>query len=163
MTLLELVIGIAVLAVMGLVLAGLLKGSIVSSGRSAEVVFLLSNARKALNGGGSFGGMMGDAAQAQAVGSVAPDALTLVDREGVRIAYTLSSAGELTQTSLGTSTVRAQDISGLSAQYYGRDAGYHVFEASDPSAVDLVTVSFKVPGKSRTVRMLSGSRLMNRP
>lgn len=160
LTVAELVIGIGILTTLSLVMVGILKGGLLSSSRSTETAFLLSNARKALGGGAGFEGMIPRAQQAVRVRELNPQALSLENSGGSVTAFRLSSQGELIEESGGSSVVRAQGLEGLSVSYYGTDGGYRVAESTSPQAARLVVLSFSVPGKSRRLRLFSGAALV---
>lgn len=161
LTLLELVLGIAILAGLGLVLLPLLKGSILLSGRSAEEVFLLSNARKVLTGSGPFKGILWKTQQAARVMEADPKSLSLVGPDEGTMTYLLSGKGELVELSPVTNQVRATGLEGLSFSYFARDDDFHVYETTSPAAASLLVLSFSLPAKARKIRFLSGAKLEN--
>lgn len=167
MTALELIISVAVLGTLGLVLLGLLRASILSSGRSSEQAFILSIGRKALGGSGSFSGILWACRQAAGVKSLEPNALVLATPESSRLTYTLSPQGELRfdRHEAGSSKLEtpAKGLAGLAFRYYSRGPDYRVIESTSAEAASLVLVSLEVPAKTRTLRLLSGARLMNHP
>lgn len=165
LTALELIIGVGVLATLGLVLLGLLRASILSSGRSAERTFILSAARKALGGSDAFNGIVSDCQQATDVKALNPGKLSLGTPEGSWLTYDLPPSGRLLysgpETGGLTIDTKAKGLAGLSFRYYGRGADYRVFESTAATGASLVTVSFEVPAKARTLRLFAGSRLLN--
>jgi prepilin-type N-terminal cleavage/methylation domain-containing protein len=161
-TVMELMIGVAVFSILGLVLLGLLRGGILSSGRSAQEAFLLSNARKAMAGSGPRPGLLDDLQQASAVKAQGAESLALVDPLGSETDYGVYE-GELFAVRAGTAAAVGSRVTGLSAAYFARTPDFRVEESTDPATADLVVVSVAVQGRTHGLRVLSGARLMNGP
>jgi prepilin-type N-terminal cleavage/methylation domain-containing protein len=160
-TLIEMMIGVAMLGIIASVIAGLFgaaeKSFVYASGQTA----MLSGIRKGLEGGGVPHGVIWEARQATTVRSLSASALSLTTPDGSAPQFSLSGTNLQTVQSSITRTV-AQKVTGLELAYYNLDSAGHIITAASAGAASFVAAQVQVQGSSaKTYTFYTGARLRN--
>lgn len=163
MTLVEAVIGIAVLALISLGVAGIFKAGMQSSNYTLRQTFVISNARKALLGDGAREGLLWDLRDASSVASLSTGT-AVISRPGTSAITYFAGADALLRSHSGVSREQAKGVTALSLAYYNfNDAGV-VIESTAPLSAALVTTEITMRRRSqREYRFMTGARLRNQP
>lgn len=161
MTLVEVIVGLAVLGTLAVVLAYLFRVTLFSSQRASFQFNLLTNARKALAGEGAYSGMLLSSQGSFLVNQLSTATLSVKDSAGITTAFTLNASGDLRETLGAATRTRAKGLTDLSVTYYARGPDYRIYEATAPATARLVAVTFQMSRPGRTVRFFSGGTLRN--
>ncbi len=164
-TLMELVIGIAVAAVVGLVSAGLFKAGLKTYNYSYRQTSVLAGARRALSGSGSLPGVIWAAQSASSVTALSGSSLTLAPPSASSITYQVSG-GNLYQTTSGVRTLQSVSVSSAVFSYYNLDSSGLIMVSTLAANATFVTMQLTLTGKSandRTYNFLGGAQLRNHP
>ena len=164
-TLIELAVGIAVAAVVGLVSAGLFKAAIKTYNYTYRETNALSGARKAFDGSGSRSGIIWTGRSAASVQSLSSSSLALIPPDKSTATFFVSNLN-LYQLRLGAQTLQGPAISSASFSYYNLDAAGRVMVATSPASATFVTALLKMTGSgpnNKTYISFSGAQLRNHP
>lgn len=143
-------------------MALIFRTALVSYNRSTAQTYLLSNARKAVNGHGSFVGMVQDLRRSKAVYSLSVSSLALTGTDGLTTTYSLASNGDLLSTRAAATEKLAEGFTVLSPTYYARESNYSLVETTIAANARMVALSLAIPKSHRTLRLYSGGRLRNK-
>lgn len=161
MTLVEAVIGIAVLALIALGVAGIFKAGMQASNYSLRQTFVLANARKGLLGDGSAQGIVWNAREGDFVTALSTGSLT-VTRPGASGVSFFPAADSLRRSHSGVDTELAKGVSSLSVAYYNFDDSGRVIESTAAHSAALVTAEVVMTRRGqRQYRFMTGARLRN--
>jgi hypothetical protein len=165
MTMLELVVGLAMLGTLALMMSQLFRTTMAANLRTASEVTALRNARIALAGNGPFHGLIYDTLFSSSVYAANGSSMTLVEIDQSTTTIGLNAAGAFTVTSSTNPKLpdytNATGLSNLAMTYYAVDSSFHFSTTTIPTSANLVTFSFKVPRKGRTLQFYSGSAVKN--
>ena len=164
-TLLELVIGIALAGVVGLVTSGLFKAGIKSYNYSYRQTRIISSARKSLAGDGSRSGMILAAQGAVSVDSLSSSRLPVTPAGDFSTAFFVSG-DNLYRSRLERDTLQADMVSGIAVSYYSMDDTGHIMVATAPASASFVISQIIMKGKlsyDKKYTFVSGTRLHNNP
>lgn len=160
-TLVEAVVGMAVLALISLGVAGIFKAGMSASNYTLRQTFVVSNARKALLGDGARKGLVWDLREAEAVTALSTGSVSVSPPGSSVLSFTLG-ADFLRRTHSGVSKEQAKGVTGLGVSYYNFDDGGRVVESTAPASAMLVTTELVLSRRGqREYRFLSGARLRN--
>lgn len=161
-TLVEAVVGIAVLAIVGLAVAGLFKAGLKASSYTLNQLSFLSSARMAVLGDASRHGLVWTSQESSSAVSLSTGSLTLGQAAGSAVTFR-TAASTLLRGQLGLEKAQAEDIAGLTLAYYNLDASGRVIESTAPAGAAFVTFELGVTRpRSSEQRFFSGARLRNR-
>jgi type II secretory pathway pseudopilin PulG len=164
-TVLELVLGIALLGTLALVMAQLFRTTMAANLRTASETLALKNARVALAGDGPFHGLVYDTLFSSYVYAANGSSMTLVEVNQSSTTILMSPYGSLLATNSSNSSWASHSatsgLSNLALTYYAVDSSFHFSTTTTPSSAQLVTFSFQVPRKGRTLQFYSGSSVKN--
>ena len=164
-TLLELVIGISLAGVVGLVTAGLFKAGLKSYNYSYRQTRIISSARKSLVGDGPRSGMIFAAQGAVSVDSLSASSLTVTPAGDFSTTFFVSG-DNLYRSRLERDTLQADMVSSVTVSYYSMDDIGHIMVATAPAAASFVTSQIIMKGKlsyDKKYTFVSGARLHNNP
>ncbi|OGR49517.1 MAG: hypothetical protein A2X40_09845 [Elusimicrobia bacterium GWC2_65_9] len=161
----ELMVGVLLLGMAGLVAArmimALAKGSLYTARQSA----VLAQSRRALVNWGGERGMVWAAQEAREARSLSTSTLELVVPGPVNVDFSVAASNVLVKTEGGLANDQASGISSMTVSYFEIDAGGLIFQSTAASNASLVQFVLTVQGKTskdRTYSILSGAWLRNR-
>ena len=163
-TLVEMAVGIAVTAMIGLIIAGLFKAGIQSYRYSLRQTLVLANARKAIDGDGGARGLIWSGQEAQATSDLSADGVTL-NLPTVASRRFLVANQALFQSQMGSENKQADGITSMQAVYYNLDAQGRIMESASAASASLITtlLTMRGSGADRSYQFFSGARMRNRP
>ncbi|TBR22534.1 type II secretion system protein [bacterium] len=160
-TLIEAVVGMAVLALIALGVAGIFKAGMQASNYTLRQTFVVSNARKALLGDGPRKGLVWDLRESEAVTSLSAGSVSATAPGSSTLSYALGNDA-LARTHSGVSKEVAKGVTGLGAAYFNFDDAGRVIESTTPASAMLATTEVVLSRRGqREYRFLSGARLRN--
>lgn len=160
-TIVELMLGMAVIGTMMLVLTQAFTIGLRSHRLISSDAFVLANARKALNGEGAFNGMLGDIVQAQAVLSLSTSTLSVLGITGSTTTYTMDSVGALRVTRGTTTATMGRGFTEFKPEYYSLNSDFALVAATAATNVRFATITLTVQEGKRSLRFFSGARVRN--
>lgn len=161
MTLIEAVIGMAVLALISLGIAGIFKAGMQSSNYTLRQTFAVSNARKGLLGDGSRPGVVWDLRAADFVTALTTGSITLSQPGSSAITF-FTASESLHRTHSGAAREQAKGVTNLGIAYYNFDDNGRVIESTSPLSAVLVTAELTMRRRGqREYRFMTGARLRN--
>lgn len=162
-TLVELMVGIAISAVLALVIAGLFKAGLLTARYSLGETQVLSQARAGLIGTGKIKGVLWQTQEASSFSTLSSTSLALGYAAAASISFQLSGRS-LLQSQLGVDQALASGISTMTFAYYNLDAAGRVMESTAAESAALVTAEIVLPGdRGKNYAFLTGARLRNKP
>lgn len=162
-TLMELMMGVAVSAVLALVIAGLFKTGILTARYSLGQTRVLSEARAGLMGAGKVKGVLWQTQEASSFSTLSSTSLALGYAGAAAISFHLSGQ-TLLQSQLGVDQTAAVGVSTMTLAYYNLDAAGHVMESTAAASAALVTAEIVLPGdRGKNYSFFTGARPRNKP
>jgi hypothetical protein len=161
-TLVETMMGLALVMLLTAVITGLFGAAMKSFTYSTRQTTVLSNARKALDGGSAKPGMAWQARQALSISGLTATQLTVNAPDGSTSQYGLSGQA-LSLTKSGLVTPLATNVTSLQLSYYNADASGRIMVSTDTASSSLVTAWMQTqqPGR-KTYTFFTAARLRNR-
>lgn len=162
-TMLELVVGIALAAVIGLVCAGLFRAGIKSYNYSYRQTRVIYSARQAMAANGARLGMIWAAQTAASVDSLSVSTLSVTQPGDFSTSYLISNKN-LYACRLAAKDLQAESVSTMTVSYYNLDANGHIMVSTAPEAVAMVTTQISMQGstaRDRTYNFMSGALVRN--
>jgi prepilin-type N-terminal cleavage/methylation domain-containing protein len=160
-TLVELMIGVAVIGVLSLVIAGMLKAGMTTYNYTMKKLVILRHTRQALDSSGASHGMVWAIRGAQGVWALESDALSLQSANGSRSRLSVVE-NKLTSSQFDVATTQSDGISSVRFKYYNLDDSGRLVESSVPQSVALVVSTIKMPDGRTEHVTFSGAALRNR-
>jgi len=165
-TFLELLLGVALTAILGVVSARLLQAGLKTYSYTARQAVALSTGAAALRGEGTRPGLVVTARSAKTISSLSPTSLVVTSPSAVVTTFTVSN-GALTRTSsLGSLVFQASGVEPLAVNYYNIDGAGLIVESTVAAWATMATFNLNVrglPGSSRSYNLFSGVGLRNHP
>jgi hypothetical protein len=159
----ELMMGVAIAAVLALVVSGIFKAGILTSRYSLSQTQILSEARAALIGTGKIKGVLWQTQEASSFSTMSSTSLALGYAGAASISFRLSGR-DLLQSQLGVDTKVTTGISSMTFTYYNLDAAGHVMESTAAVSAVLVTATAVLPGeRGKNYNFFTGATLRNKP
>ena len=162
-TLLELAVGIAVIAVVGLVSAGLFRAGLGTYNYVSRETGVLTSARNAMSGSGSTLGVIWAGQGASAVQSLSGSSLALLIPGASTMTF-LVSGGNMYQSQSGSQTLLAAAVGSAVFSYYNLDGAGHIIVSTSAASANFVTMQLTLTGRSakdKTYNFLAGMHLHN--
>lgn len=162
-TLVELVIGISIAGIIGLIVAGMFKAGMIAYRYSVRQNAILTAARKAFQGEGAHTGILWGTLAGAAIPVLSPSSLAVNPSAAPTITYSVTD-GVLYRTQTGLPKELSKGITSLQVNYYGLDGTGRIIECAIASCASLVTtlITLQGPGKDKTYTFFSGTTLRNR-
>jgi len=155
--------GVAISAVLALVISALFKAGILTSRYSLGQTQVLSQARAALLGTGRVKGVVWQTQEAASFSTLSSTSLALGYAASAAVDFRLSGK-TLLQRQLGVDQTIATGISSMTLSYYNLDASGLVFESTVAASAVLATASVVLPGdRGKTYTFFTGARARNKP
>lgn len=163
-TLVEAMMGVALAAIVGLVLAGIFKAGLDTYNYTMRQSLVLTSYRKAAAGDGPRRGMVWSAQDAVSVAALTASTLTVNPSAGAALNYTVTGE-KLWRSQAGTFQVQAPAVTGLQVNYYNLDAAGLVIESTAAASALMATTltTLQATGKYKTYVFFSGGLLRNHP
>jgi hypothetical protein len=165
LTVMELVVGVATAAIIGLVSAYLVKAGIMTYNYSARLDDALTRTRRSLGGAGSATGILESSRSGYAVTALNASTVTVNSPASLTNSYYVNDQG-LFRSKSGVGSVQADQITHLAINYYNLDASGLIIESTAAVSAKLVTALVTLQTKSKqpkTVKLFSGAILRNHP
>lgn len=163
-TMVELIVGIAVAAVISLVSASLFRAGTKVYTHTMRQNAVLADASKALDGQGSTVGMLWATRRSMRVSALNGGSLVLLSTGSVTTTFSLAG-GKLWDTTGSVTTKLADNVTDLGVNYYTVDGATGlVSESSSAVSASFVTVGLTMSGYNvaqTTYSFFSGARLRN--
>jgi type II secretory pathway pseudopilin PulG len=164
MTMMELVVGIFLLATLALVMSNLFRVTMAANLRTASEATALQAARIALDGNGPYHGFVFDTYFSSSVYAANTSSMTLLEINQSTTLFNLINS-TLTVTNSANDAVGdvsgAPGLSGLTFAYYTMSSSFLISSTTTPSDASFVTIAFSVPRSGRTLQFYSGSGFAN--
>jgi len=161
MTLVELVMGLVIIAVIAGIITGLFKAGIKSFHYTLRQTLVLANARKAFDGDGSAHGLLWQAREAGSVNTLGASTLHVDSPQGFPVQYTLSD-GVLWNIQRGDQTEQAKAVTAMQTKYYHMSDQGIITESVDASSATLITVFLQMEApRKKSYSFFSGGQLRN--
>ena len=160
-TLIELIVGVAITAIVSAITLGLFRAGIYAYNYSLRQAFVLSSARKAIHAKGNSLGLLWAVQDAQAAVNLSSSTLTIKPSSGSALKYWIGNE-TLFQEQLSFTQPQALGISNLQINYYGLDSQGKITESASASNAILVTTWLTLESRrKRTYLFFSGSSMRN--
>jgi hypothetical protein len=159
----ELMMGVAIAAVLALVVSGIFKAGILTSRYSLSQTQILSEARTALIGSGRIKGMLWQVQEGSSFSTLSSTSLAVGYASAASISFRLSGKN-LLQSQLGVDQKVTTGISSMTFSYYNLDSTGRIMESTDAASAALVTATLVFPGeRSKSYNFFTGAALRNKP
>jgi hypothetical protein len=158
-------VGIAVGAIIGLLVATMLKAGTKTLQYALRQSRVLTNARKAIEGDGSKRGLLWSVRAASSATALSPDSLTvgLPANPPLKLHYSVCPDG-LCESQSSNDVSIAEGVTSLSFDYYNLDANGRIMASTAPESVTLVSGFLELSGadpNQKTSGALFVGRLRN--
>jgi hypothetical protein len=159
----ELMMGVAISAVLALVIAGLFKSGLLTARYSLGQTRILSEARAGLMGAGKVKGVLWQTQEASSFSTLSSTSLALGYAAAAAISFHLSGR-TLLQSQLGVDQTAAVGVSSMTFAYYNLDASGRIMESTAAATAALVTAEIVLPGDhGKNYSFFTGARPRNKP
>jgi hypothetical protein len=164
-SLVELSISLAGLAVISGVIAGLFGAGMKAFVYSMRTTAALSGARQVLEGGSRLPGMVWQLRDALWINDLATSSLAVTSSDAVTVRYSISN-DTFWNTTQGAQKEQAKNITSLQTQYYNIGDSGLIIQSTSPVSATFATTWVQVQGRGKnrkTYTFFSGARLRNHP
>lgn len=163
-TLVELMVGVVTATIIGTVSAQLLKVGLMTYNHTVRQHDSLSRTRRALGGEGAATGILWASRGANTVSGIDAAAAAVVAPVSAEVTSYYVAGPGLYRSRSGTAVMQADEITGLTVNYYNMSPAGVLQVSSAPSAATLVTTLVTMQGKTSRqtdYRLFSGAALRN--